>query len=78
MISWLGRYDGSPPKVFGLTLLATQKLGNWFDLLVVAAMSLVIYYVATNSGLSTEKVQEAVADVEAEAAVEETELHLAG
>jgi amino acid transporter len=78
VISWLGRYDGNPPKVFGLTLLASQRLGNWWDLLVVAAMSLVIYYVATNSGLSTEKVQEAVAEVQAEAALEESEIHLAG
>ena len=78
VISWLGRYDGNPPKVFGLTLLASQRLGNWWDLLVVAAMSLVIYYVATNSGLSTEKVQEAVAEVQSEAAVEESEIRLAG
>jgi len=78
VISWLGRYDGNPPKVFGLTLLASQRLGNWWDLLVVAAMSLVIYYVATNSGLSNEQVQEAVAEVQAEAAVEESEIHLAG
>ena len=78
LISWPGRYDGSPPKVFGITLLATQKLGNWLDLLIVAAWSIIIYYVATNSGLSNEQVQAAVADVEAEAAVEDTELHLAG
>ena len=64
--------------MFGITLLATQKLGNWLDLLIVAAWSIIIYYVATNSGLSNEQVQAAVADVEAEAAVEDTELHLAG
>jgi len=77
LISWAGRYDGSPPKVFGVTLLATQKLGNWWDLLVVAAMSMVIYFIATNSGLPTEKVQEAVAEVETEASVE-LEVNLAG
>ena len=49
IISWLGRYDGSPPKVFGLTLLATHRLGEWWDLLAVAGMSLVVYYWATNS-----------------------------
>ncbi|HEY3903201.1 MAG TPA: APC family permease [Streptosporangiaceae bacterium] len=77
VISWLGRYDGNPPKVFGLTLLASQRLGNWWDLLVVAAMSLVIYYIATNSGLSNEQVQEAVAEVETEASAE-LEINLAG
>lgn len=67
LISWLGRYDGSPPKVFGLTLLSTHRLGNWYDLLVVAAMSLIIYYAATFSTMSSAKVQEALTEVEAEA-----------
>ncbi len=53
--------------MFGLTLLATHRIGNWWDLLVVAAMSLVIYYLATNFTLPGEKVQEALAAVEAEA-----------
>ncbi len=76
-ISWLGQYDGSPPKVFGITLLATHRIGNWWDLLTVAAMSLVIYFIAINSGLPEAKVQEAVRDVEVEASVE-LEVNLAG
>src|ERR1700722_9381490 len=76
VISWLGRYNGNPDRVFGVTLVATMRLPNWIDLLVVAVMSIIIYYIATNSGLSQEKVQQAVADVEAEAAAEESELNL--
>ncbi len=29
VISWLGRYNGSPDRVFGLTLVASSRLGNW-------------------------------------------------
>jgi amino acid transporter len=76
LISWNGQYDGTP-KVFGLTLLATHHIGDWWDLLVVAAMSVVIYYIAINSGLPTEQVQAAVRDVEIEASVE-LEVNLAG
>lgn len=67
IISWLGQYDGSPPTVFGVTLLATKHIPNWWDLLVMAAWSLAIYYWAVYSTMSREKVQAAVADVEAEA-----------
>ena len=28
IISWLGRYDGAPPTVFGLTLVATHRSGS--------------------------------------------------
>ncbi len=70
VISWLGRYNGSPDTVFGVTLVATERLHEWVDLAVVAAMSLIIYFVAVNSGLPTEKVQEAVAEVENEASIE--------
>ncbi len=38
-------------------------------------MSLVIYYWATNTAMTTDKVQQAVADVEAEASIE-LESHL--
>src|ERR1022692_443612 len=71
IISWLGRYDGSPPTVFGLTLLATKHLANWLDLGVLAVFSLAIYYWAVASTLSRDKVQAAVRDVEAEADIEE-------
>jgi amino acid transporter len=70
IIAWLGRYDGSPPTVFGLTLVATHRLGEWWDLLAVAAMSLGIYYWATNTAMSADKVQAAVLEVEAEASIE--------
>ncbi len=73
VIAWQGRYDAS--SIFGLTLVATERLPNWIDLLVLAVWSLVIYYWAVNSGMSREKVQAAVADVEAEASIE-LESHL--
>jgi amino acid transporter len=69
-LAWLGRYDGSPPTVFGLTLVATKRLGEWWDLLAVAGMSLAIFYWATLSAMSRDKVQAAVTDVEAEASIE--------
>jgi amino acid transporter len=75
IVSWLGRYNGSPDRVFGLTLVASSRLGNWWDLLAVAVMSLVIYYWATNTALKADKVQEAVSEVEAEASIE-LESHL--
>jgi len=75
IISWLGRYNGSPPPVFGLTLVSTNRLGEWWDLLAVAAMSLGVYYWATNTAMSADKVQAAVAEVEAEASIE-LESHL--
>jgi amino acid transporter len=71
VISWLGRYDGSPPKVFGVTLLATKHIPNWWDLVVIAAFSLAIFYWAVRSTMSREKVLAAVHDVEAEADVAE-------
>jgi amino acid transporter len=70
IISWLGRYDGSPPTVFGVTLLATKHLPNWWDLLVLAAFSLAIFYWAEHSTLPHEKIVAAVEDVETEASVE--------
>ena len=70
LISWQGQYNGVPPTVFGVTLLATMRLPNWWDLFTVAAFSLVIYYWAVHSTLSHDKVQAAVEDVEAEASVE--------
>jgi amino acid transporter len=76
VIAWLGRYDGDPTKVFGVTLVATHRLGNWWDLLTVAIMSLVIYYWASYTAMPVDKVQAAVAEVEAEASIE-LDSHLA-
>src|ERR1700733_4900879 len=67
IVSWLGRYDGVPPTVFGVTLLATKHLPNWVDLGVLAVFSLAIYYWAVAVTMPAEKVQAAVADVENEA-----------
>jgi amino acid transporter len=67
VISWLGRYDGDPPTVFGVTLLATKHLPNWVDIGVLAAFSLAIYYWAVAVTMPAAKVQAAVADVENEA-----------
>ncbi len=75
VICWLGRYDGNPTKVFGVTLVATHRIGNWWDLLAVAAMSLIIYYWASFTAMSVDKVQAAVTEVEAEASIE-LESHL--
>jgi amino acid transporter len=75
VICWLGRYDGDPTKVFGVTLVATHRLGNWWDLLAVAVMSLIVYYWASYSAMPVDKVQAAVAEVETEASIE-LESHL--
>jgi len=70
ILSWLGRYNGSPPTVFGVTLLATSHLPNWQDLAAIAAFSLVIYYWAVHRTLPHQRISAAVADVEIEASVE--------
>jgi amino acid transporter len=70
LLSWLGRYNGSPPTVFGVTLMATNHLPNWWDLAVIAAFSLVIYYWAVHSTLPHERIHAEVVDAETEASVE--------
>ena len=77
ILSWLGRYTSTPDKVFGLTLDSTNRIGNWWDLLAVAAFSTGIYYLAINSGMPTAEVQAAVRDVETEASAE-LDINLAG
>jgi len=58
-----------------LTLLATHRLHQWWDILAVAALALAVYYWATFSGMSPTKVRAAVNEVESEASVElETKL----
>jgi amino acid transporter len=83
VISWQGQYTSSVTKVFGLTLNPTLNIGGkhpshvseWYDLIIIAVFSLAIFYWATNVAMSTEKVQAAIADVEAEATIE-LESHL--
>jgi amino acid transporter len=76
VISWLGNYDGSPPTVFGVTLLATHHLHQWWDVLAITLMGLYVYYWAANSGMPAVKVRAAVSEVESEASIE-LESHLA-
>jgi amino acid transporter len=83
IISWQGQYTSVPNKVFGLTLNPTLNIGGvsptgigkWIDLIIIALFSLVIYYWAVMVAMPTDKVQEAVAEVEAEASIE-LESHL--
>ena len=78
IISWQGQYSSSFNKVFGLTLNPTLNIGGkhpshvseWYDLIIIAVFSLAIYYWATHVAMPTDKVQAAVADVEAEASIE--------
>ena len=72
IISWQGRYDAA--SVFGVNLVATQRLPNWVDLIVLAAFSLAIYYWAVYSTMSHDKVQVAVTAVEQEADIPELEI----
>lgn len=77
VISWQGQYTSTPSTVFGLTLNPTLNLPTWWDLLVIAVWSLVIFYWAVAVAMPREKVQAAVADVENEASASE-ELNVAG
>ena len=78
IISWQGQYTSSQDKVFGITLTPTLNIGGthptgiaeWYDLIIIAVFSLAIYYWASHVAMPTEKVQQAVADVEREASVE--------
>ncbi len=77
VISALGQFNGVPPKVFGLTLLARKDLPEWWDYVAVAGWSLIIYYWSIHVAMSADKVAVAVADVEAEAEWQ-AELSVAG
>ena len=54
--------------MFGVTLLAAKNLPSWWDLLVIAAFSLAIFFWAVTVAMPHDKVQVAVHDVELEAA----------
>jgi amino acid transporter len=77
IISWQGQYTSTPSTVFGLTLDPTLNLPTWWDLLVIAAFSLAIYYWAVAVTMSKQKVQAAVEEVEHEAESAE-EVNVAG
>lgn len=67
VISWQGQYNGVPPTVFGVTLLATGRIHLWVDLGILAAFSLAIYYWALFVAMSQDKVAAAVREVSEEA-----------
>src|SRR5215469_624802 len=69
IISWQGRYTSTPSTVFGMTLLPTLRIPNWWDLAIIAAFSLAIYYWTVAVSMSRQKVRSAVEDVEREASV---------
>ena len=56
--------------MFGVTLLATNRLPDWWDLAAIAVFSLAIYYWAVHSTLPHQRVSAAVEQVETEASVE--------
>ena len=64
IISYLGQFPSSAPKTgwpFSLTLLAQQTIPFWWDLVAVAAFSLVIFYLAVHFAQPQEYVTQAVA-----------------
>ena len=62
IISWLGQYDGRGTIPF------------WWDIVVVAAFSLVIYTIALHVRLRPERTQALIGDLTAEAEQEERAL----
>jgi amino acid transporter len=64
VISYLGQFPSSAPKsgwAFQLVLQAKQTIPFWWDLVIVAAFSLVIYYTAARLAEPQEYVAQAVA-----------------
>ncbi|MDQ6821179.1 MAG: APC family permease, partial [Actinomycetota bacterium] len=73
IISYLGQFPTSAPSSgwpFGVTLLAKQTIPFWWDLVIVAAFSLVVYYMAIHFTQPTELVQQAIAAAEDELSVD--------
>jgi len=64
VISYLGQFPSSEPKsgwAFQLALQAKQTIPFWWDLVVIAAFSLVVFYSAVYFAQSQEYVTQAVA-----------------
>jgi len=64
IISYLGQFPTSVPKTgwpFSIALLAQQTIPFWWDLVVIAAFSLVVFYSAVYFAQSQEDVTQAVA-----------------
>jgi amino acid transporter len=63
VISYLGQFPSTEPKsgwAFNLVLLGKQTIPFWWDLVAVAAFSLVVYYAAVHLAQSREHVAEAL------------------
>jgi amino acid transporter len=74
IISYLGQFPSSAPKTgwpFSLTLLAQQTIPFWWDLVAVAAFSLVIFYLAIHFAQPQEYVTQAVAASQDEMALDD-------
>lgn len=74
IISYLGQYPSSAPKsgwAFNLVLLGKQTIPFWWDLVTVAAFSLVIYYAAVHLAQSREHVAEALVAADEEIRLDE-------
>jgi len=77
VISVLGQFPTSAPKsgwAFGIALPALQVIPFWWDLVAVAAFSLVVYYGAIRFAHSQQRVAATIAELEREMEVEELEL----
>ena len=78
LISYLGQFPSKSTApsswTFGVVLLAKQAIPFWWDLVVIAAFSLAVYYMAVRYSQPIHCVQEAVAAAEEEMLIEEREL----
>jgi amino acid transporter len=73
VISYLGQFPNSAPSSgwpFGVALLAKQTIPFWWDLVIVAAFSLSVYYMAIHFAQSTALVHQAIASAEDELSVD--------
>jgi amino acid transporter len=73
VISYLGQFPNSAPTSgwpFGVALLAKLTIPFWWDLVVVAVFSLVVFYMAVYFAQPSELVQQAVASAKDELALD--------
>ena len=75
IISYLGQFPDKAPKsgwAFNLVLTANQTIPFWWDLVSIAAFSLVVYFLAVRFAQPQARVAEALASVEGEMVADET------
>jgi amino acid transporter len=73
IISYLGQFPTTKPSSgwpFGVALLAKQTIPFWWDLVVIAVFSLVVYFMAVRYAQSQELVAQAIASAEDELSVD--------